>query len=67
MVPTYFFSAFEAAGIQNGAVITEIGGVPVSDIGASPKIMAALTDSDEVPVVTVDENGETKQHVISTR
>ncbi len=60
-------SAFEAAGIENGAVITEINGVAVSDIGASPKIMSALTDLDEVPVVTMDENGVAKHHVISTR
>jgi len=60
-------SAFEQAGIQNGEVITEIGGVPVSDIGPSTKIMGALTDSDEVEVVTMDENGEAKRRVISTR
>jgi type II secretion system protein C len=59
-------SAFEEAGIENGAVITEINGVPVSDMGASTKIMAAMTDSDEVEVVTVDANGDTKHHVIAT-
>jgi general secretion pathway protein C len=60
-------SAFEQAGIQNGEVITEINGVAVGDIGASPKIMSALTDSDEVEVVTMDENGTAKVVVISTR
>ena len=59
-------SAFEEAGIENGAVITEINGVAVSDMGASTKIMAALTDSDEVEVVTVDQNGDTKHHMIAT-
>ena len=59
-------SAFEEAGIENGAVITEINGVSVSDMGASTKIMAALTDSDEVEVVTVDQNGDTKHHRIAT-
>jgi len=59
-------SVFEEVGIQNGEVITEIDGVPVSDIGDSTKIMAALTDSDEVEVVTVDQNGDTKHHMIAT-
>jgi general secretion pathway protein C len=59
-------SAFEEAGIQNGEIITEINGVPVSDMGASTKIMAALTDSDQVEVVTVNENGDTKIHRIAT-
>jgi len=60
-------SAFEQAGIENGEVITEINGVSVSDIGASTKIMSALTDSDEVEVITMDENGDAKHHMISTR
>jgi type II secretion system protein C len=59
-------SAFEEAGIENGAVITEINGVSVQDIGTSTKIMASLTDSDEVEVVTVDQNGDTKIHTIAT-
>jgi len=50
-------SAFEEAGIQNGEVIIEIDGVPVSDIGDSTKIMSALTDSDEVEVVTRNKAG----------
>jgi general secretion pathway protein C len=50
-------SAFEEAGIQNGEVIIEIDGVPVGDIGDSTKIMSALTDSDEVEVVTRDKAG----------
>jgi type II secretion system protein C len=55
-------SAFEAAGVQNGEVITEIGGVPVRDMGASTKIMAALTDPEEVEIVTVDRDGKAQLH-----
>ncbi len=55
-------SVFEAVGIQDGAVITEIGGVRVGDMGASTKIMSALTDPDEVEIVTVDRNGKTQLH-----
>jgi general secretion pathway protein C len=51
-------SVFEEVGIQNGEVITEIGGVRVSDMGASTKIMSALTDPDEVEIVTVDQDGK---------
>jgi type II secretion system protein C len=58
-------SVFEEAGIGNGEVIIEINGVSVSEIGASTKIMAALTDSDEVPVVTVDPNGDTKEYTLT--
>jgi len=35
-------------------------------MGASTKILAALTDSDAVEVVTVDQNGDTKHHMIAT-
>jgi general secretion pathway protein C len=58
-------SIFEDVGIKNGDVITEIAGVPVSDIGDSTKIMAALTDPDEVEIVTVDKDGTTHQRVIA--
>jgi len=58
-------SIFEDVGIKNGDVITEIAGVPVSDIGDSTQIMAALTDSDEVEIVTVDKDGTTHQRVIT--
>jgi general secretion pathway protein C len=58
-------SVFEEVGIQNGEVITEIAGVPVSDIGDSTKIMSALTDSDEVEIVTVDAEGTAHQRVIT--
>ena len=58
-------SDFEQAGIQNGEVITEIDGVPVSSIGDSTKIMSALTDPPEVEIVTVDQNGTTHQRVIA--
>jgi general secretion pathway protein C len=58
-------SVFEDVGIKNGDVITEIAGVPVSDIGDSTKIMAALTDPDEVEIVTVDKDGTTHQRVIA--
>jgi general secretion pathway protein C len=51
-------SVFEEVGIKNGEVITEIGGIPVSDMGASTKIMSALTDPDEVEIVTVDQDGK---------
>ena len=53
-------SIFEEVGIQNGEVITEIGGVRVSDMGASTKIMSALTDPDEVEIVTVDQDGKAR-------
>jgi len=46
-------------------VITEIAGVPVSEIGDSTKIMAALTDPDEVPIVTVDQDGNPHQRVLT--
>ena len=36
-------SAFEEAGIEEGEVITEIDGVPISDLGKSTQIMSALT------------------------
>jgi len=58
-------SAFEEIGIQNGEVITEIAGVPVSDLGDSTKIMAALTDSDEVDIVTVDQEGNAHERVLT--
>jgi len=58
-------SVFEEVGIQNGEVIVEINGVPVSDMGPSTKIMSALTDSEEVPVVTVDPNGERHSRLIT--
>jgi general secretion pathway protein C len=57
-------SVFEEAGIENGEVITEINGVPVGDIGASTKIMEALADSEPVEVITVNENGDAKHHMI---
>ena len=60
-------SVFEEVGIQNGEVITEIAGVPVSDMGDSTKIMSALTDPDEVEIVTVDKDGKTHQRVLTTR
>jgi general secretion pathway protein C len=41
-------SVFELAGIQDGEVIIEINGVPVSNIGKSTQIMSALTDQGEV-------------------
>ena len=41
-------SVFEQAGIQDGEVITEIDGVPISNIGKSTQIMSALTDQGEV-------------------
>jgi general secretion pathway protein C len=58
-------SVFEQVGIQNGEVITEIAGVLVSDIGDSTKIMSALTDPDEVEIVTVDPDGEAHQRVLA--
>jgi general secretion pathway protein C len=58
-------SIFEEVGIQNGEVITEIDGVPVSDIGDSTKIMAALTDPDEVPIVTVDKNQNRHERILT--
>ena len=58
-------SVFEAVGIRDGEVITEIGGVPVSDMGASTKIMSALTDPDEVEIVTVDQDGKAQIHRLS--
>ena len=58
-------SVFEAVGIRDGEVITEIGGVPVSDMGASTKIMSALTDPDEVEIVTVDQDGKAHIHRLS--
>jgi general secretion pathway protein C len=58
-------SVFEEVGIQNGEVITEIDGVPVSDIGDSTKIMSALTDPDEVEIVTVDKDGKAHQRVLT--
>jgi general secretion pathway protein C len=36
-------SVFEEAGIREGEVITEIDGVPISDLGKSTQIMSALT------------------------
>jgi type II secretory pathway component PulC len=57
-------SVFEEVGMKNGEVITEIGGVPVSDLGASTNIMAALTDPDEVEVVTVDPDGKAHHRVL---
>jgi len=51
-------SVFAEAGIENGEVITEIDGVAVSDMGDSTKIMSALTDPDEVEIVTVGRDGK---------
>ena len=57
-------SVFEEAGIQNGEVITEIDGVPISEMGPSTKMMSALTDPDEVKIVTVDPDGKTHHRVL---
>ena len=59
-------SIFEEVGIQNGELITEIGGVPVSEMGGGTKIMSALTDSEEVEVVTVDPDGNAHHRVLSS-
>jgi type II secretion system protein C len=58
-------SAFEKAGMKNGEVITEIDGVLVSDIGDSTKIMSALTDPDEVEIVTVDKDRNRHERVLA--
>jgi type II secretion system protein C len=57
-------SVFEEVGMKNGEVITEIAGVPVSDLGPSTKIMSALTDPEEVEVITVDKNGKAHHRVL---
>jgi type II secretion system protein C len=59
-------SVFEQAGVANGEIITEINGVPVSEMGPSNKIMAALTESDEVDIVTMDPNGVTRDLTIAS-
>jgi len=59
-------SVFEQAGVSNGEIITEINGVPVSEMGPSNKIMAALTESDEVQIVTMDPNGATRQLTLAS-
>jgi len=59
-------SVFEEAGIQDGEVITEIAGAPVSDMGDSTKIMSALADPDEVEIVTVDADGKAHHRVLVT-
>jgi type II secretory pathway component PulC len=59
-------SVFEEAGIEDGEVITEIAGAPVSDMGDSTKIMSALTDPDEVEIVTVDADGNAHHRVLVT-
>jgi type II secretion system protein C len=59
-------SVFEDAGIQDGEVITEIAGAPVSDMGDSTKIMSALADPDEVEIVTVDADGNAHHRVLVT-
>ena len=50
--------------MRDGEVIPEIDGVPVSEMGPSTKIMAALTDSDEVPIVTEDPDGVVHPRVL---
>ncbi len=57
-------SVFEAVGIQNGEVITEVDGVPVSQLGPSTKIMSALSDPEQVEIVTVDPSGNSHHRVI---
>jgi general secretion pathway protein C len=57
-------SQWEEAGVQNGEVITEIDGTPVSELGPSTKIMAALTDPEEVHVVTESPDGQFQQYSI---
>jgi general secretion pathway protein C len=57
-------SVFEAVGIQNGEVITEVDGVPVSQMGPSTKIMSALSDPEQVEIVTVDPSGNSHHRVI---
>ena len=58
-------SVFENVGIQNGEIITEIDGVAIRDMGDSTKIMSALTDRDEVEVVTVDADGKPHQRILT--
>jgi general secretion pathway protein C len=50
-------SLFEQAGIQDGEVITEIDGVPVSNMGKSAQIMSALTDQGEVNLTLESPDG----------
>jgi len=51
-------------GVSGNRVGIEIDGVPVGDIGDSTKIMSALTDPDEVEVVTLDKAGAAQPPVV---
>jgi general secretion pathway protein C len=51
-------SVFEQAGIRDGEVITEIDGVPISNIGKSTQIMSALTDQGEVSLTLESPDGQ---------
>ncbi len=50
-------SVFEQAGIQDGEVITEIDGVPLSNMGKSSQIMSLLTDQGEVSLTLETPDG----------
>ncbi len=50
-------SLFEQVGIEDGDVITEIGGTPISDVGQSGELMSALTTGEDVTITVVGADG----------
>jgi len=51
-------SVFEQVGIEEGDVITEIGGEPIQSVGQSSQLLSALTDGQTVDLTIRSANGE---------
>lgn len=52
-------SVFEQVGIEEGDVITAIGGEPLDDVGSSSGLLSALAEGESVPLTIRSPNGET--------
>jgi len=53
-------SVFEQVGIEEGDIITAVGGEPVNDVSQTSGLMNVLTDGDPVDVTVLKPSGETQ-------
>jgi general secretion pathway protein C len=58
-------SVFEQVGIREGEVITEVGGVPIQDVGQSAQILGSIADQSEVAIIVRDQEGNTRPLTLS--
>ncbi len=52
-------SVFEQVGMQEGSVITAIGGEPLDNVGQTGGLVSALTEGESVPLTVLSPSGET--------